>query len=71
LALQTESRGRATAFEIMNELIRLRFEDIVPYWARTSDGPDTSAPWADDGACYTTRHRIAQAGASLTLREHR
>lgn len=40
LALSPSSRGHGYGLEIMNELVRWGFEDMVPDWARTSDNPD-------------------------------
>ena len=40
LALDRPRRGQGYGLEIMNELIRWGFEDMVPDWARTSDNRD-------------------------------
>jgi RimJ/RimL family protein N-acetyltransferase len=41
LALVAQSRREGYGLEIMNELVRWGFEDMIPDWARTSDGADT------------------------------
>jgi RimJ/RimL family protein N-acetyltransferase len=41
--LDPERRGEGYGLEAMAEVVRWAFEDLVPYWARTDDVPDTGS----------------------------
>lgn len=40
LFLSPHHRSQGYGLEVVNELVRWAFEDLVPYWARTGDGAD-------------------------------